>query len=51
MTILLQSQPEPSRGDVDPLFREAEQRARAFSLFPEAGDTRVGGGAGRISGA
>ncbi len=50
MTILLQSQSEPSRGDVDPLFREAEQRARAFSLFQEAGDRQVGGSAGRISG-
>ena len=49
MTILLQSQPSPPRGDVDPLFREAEQGARAFSLFPETGD-RQAGGAGAISG-
>ncbi len=50
MTTLLKSQPAPSRGDVDPLFREAEERARAFSLFPEASDRQFGGGDGRISG-
>ena len=50
MTILLQSQSERPRGDVDPLFREAEQGARDFSLFPEAGDRQVGGGAEGIAG-
>jgi acetyl/propionyl-CoA carboxylase alpha subunit len=50
MTILLQSQAGPSHGTVDPLFRDAEQRARAFSLLPEPRDRRVAGGAGRIAG-
>ena len=50
MTILLQSQAEPSRGAVDPLFRDAEQRARAFSLFPEPRDPQFAAGAGRIAG-
>ena len=50
MTILLQSQAEPSRGAVDPLFRDAEQRARAFSLFPEPRDPHIAAGAGRIAG-
>ena len=50
MTILLQSQPASSRGDVDSLFREAEQRAREFSLFPAAGDGQVGPDTERIAG-
>ena len=50
MTILLKSQAEPSRGAVDPLFRDAEQRARAFSLFPESRDPHVAAGSGRIAG-
>ncbi len=50
MTILLKSQAEPSRGAVDPLFRDAEQRARAFSLFPESRDPHVAAGSGRIGG-
>lgn len=50
MTILPQSQAEPSRAAVDPLFRDAEQRAREFSLFPGSGDSRAAGGAKRIAG-
>ncbi len=50
MTILLQSQAEPSRGAVDPLFRDAEQRARAFSLFPAPRDPQIAGAGGRIAG-
>ncbi len=50
MTILLQSQAEPSQGAVDPLFRDAEQRARAFSLFPGPRDPHIAGGTGRIAG-
>ncbi len=50
MTILLQSQAVPERGAVDPLFRDAEQRARAFSLFPEPRDPQFTAGGGRIAG-
>ena len=50
MTILLQSQPDSPRGEVDPLFREAEQRAREFSLFPEPGGGQVAAGAEHVAG-
>ena len=50
MTILVQSQAAPEKGAVDPLFRDAEQRARAFSLFPDPKESHLVGSAGRIAG-
>ncbi len=50
MASLLQQPSDTPRSDIDPLFREAEQRARVFSLFPETDAARDGGGSGRIAG-
>ncbi len=50
MTVLPQSRAGSKPWAVDPLFREAEERAAEFSLLPDSHDSRLGRGAARFQG-